>query len=75
MARTKQATPIKREPSSEYIPPGPRGLLQRKQDPNSAWDLTANSAVKESDSKKAHPQNPPGLFDLIICVSGIYAAL
>lgn len=72
MARSKQALPVKRAPSSEYI---------SKQDrfPKSATDVavSANGNGIGNAQVAARPREDAvaGVFQLLVCVGGIYASL
>lgn len=73
MARQKQATPLRREPSSEYS----SKILTEKDALSN--DLRANSepngkAVTGADASIASTKQA-GLPELVICVAGIYGSL
>lgn len=72
MARSKQATPIRREPSSEYV---------SKQDRTTPSKISA-AVNKATSNGSAHGANvgqaakrEAGLVTLVIDVAGIYASL
>ena len=84
MARTKQATPVRRTPSSEYSGKHDR-ILQRK-DPGAANGLPekvngAANGQAAGQSKTSHGDKPAvakkdaGIVTLITDVAGIYASL
>jgi hypothetical protein len=74
MARTKQATPIRREPSSEYISKSDRSPKRMVATPTEvspkANGKAAGGAVAPAPSTKE-----AGVVTLIIDVAGIYASL
>jgi len=63
MARTKQATPIRREASSEYFT---HNAMDRKASTPSLGVIKAAKALEGSG---------PGALQLLIAVGGIYASL
>jgi UDP-galactose transporter B1 len=76
MARTKQATPLRREPSSEYISknegPGtpsrsPRNLNKEKE--------AANGLANGSIVKPVAEVKEAGALQLVFAVGGIYGSL
>ena len=76
MARSKQAAPLRREPSdlSHEIPKSPDHRLKQ------ANGHAAKSLSKTSNGKPKEPapqlaQEPAGLPQLVICVGGIYISL
>lgn len=74
MARSKQAMPVRRAPSSEYI---------SKQDrfPKNATDVAVSANGNGNSNGSAQvavkPRKDPvaGVFQLLVCVGGIYASL
>ena len=79
MARTKQATPLRREPSSEYASKLDRTPLSREA---SATHETADKSNGHASppGDKSEPTAPvakkdPGVVTLVTCVAGIYASL
>ncbi|KAI9759940.1 MAG: RNA binding protein, heterogenous nuclear RNP-K like protein [Chaenotheca gracillima] len=87
MARQKQATPLKRGPSSELIEratsPGMIRRASRNPDAQASFDpipFSPNGQAKElsaSASPNAAAQTTstsPGLTELVICIGGIYAS-
>jgi UDP-galactose transporter B1 len=72
MARTKQATPVRREPSSEYTGSHDRVLKSRADLVNGDHGKTNGQpeAGKAAPSKKE-----AGLTTLVMDVAGIYASL
>ena len=84
MARTKQATPLRREPSSEYSSKLDRA--PRSREPSESHEVAAHEpngkanglAAVESKSQSeaaAVAKKDPGVVTLIIDVAGIYASL
>ena len=76
MARTKQATPLRREPSD--FDKGP------SESPSHGWNHAIGNSVKtapnKSNGKPKAPLTPTtkdqaGLPQLLICVGGIYISL
>lgn len=75
MARTKQATPIRREPSSEYISKSDRSPKRMVATPADA-SPTANGNANSAAVAPAPPSTKDaGVVTLIIDVAGIYASL
>ena len=78
MARTKQATPLRRDPSSEYFRRDTAGSPSRS--PGS-WDKEmsngeSNGHANGSAAKgSAAAQNEAGAMQLLVAVGGIYASL
>src|SRR3978361_1506750 len=79
MARTKQATPLRRDPSSEYFTRDTTGTPSRS--PGS-WDSdksngSANGHTNGSVVKGSAPavQKEAGAMQLLVAVGGIYASL
>jgi UDP-galactose transporter B1 len=68
MARTKQATPLRRETSSEYFSKQDR--TPRKQELSSNGGINAQSILAKAVSK---PDNT--IVQLVIAVAGIYGSL
>ncbi|KXJ94447.1 solute carrier family 35 member B1 [Microdochium bolleyi] len=70
MARTKQARPIERVPSSEYVEGRPKTMLAQ---PNAQPELRSNGAPM---TKPAAPIAAPeaGATQLVIAVAGIYGS-
>lgn len=68
MARSKQATPVRREPSSEYVSKYDRSPSNGK--PNGKPDASQLAAAPATPAKK-----DAGVVTLIIDVAGIYASL
>lgn len=78
MARTKQATPIRREPSSEYASKHDRTTQRRELDvPNgmAEKDIAKANDQALSGSGKVSSAKEAGITTLIIDVAGIYASL
>jgi UDP-galactose transporter B1 len=83
MARTKQATPLRRELSSEYT--GKHDRTPRSREVSGTHDLTeklnavANGQASAADSAPAAAvavaKKEAGIVTLIIDVAGIYASL
>jgi UDP-galactose transporter B1 len=79
MARTKQATPLRRDPSSEYFSRDTSGTPSRspgswdKEKSNSGANGHKNGSITKSSTPKA--QTEAGLIQLLIAVGGIYASL
>ena len=72
MARHKQRTPMKREPSSELFPRSPsrhRAHVADEKATNGHATPTETAAAPHRAPKQA------GLSELIVCVGGIYASL
>jgi hypothetical protein len=78
MARTKQATPLRRDPSSEYFSRDLTGTPSRSP---AAWENEksngeanghANGSVAE---KPATARKEAGAMQLLVAVGGIYASL
>jgi UDP-galactose transporter B1 len=79
MARTKQATPLRREPSSEYYAKGEeKGTLSR-----SPRNLDRDVGVKEATNGYANRSvvnvveqvKEAGALQLVFAVGGIYGSL
>ena len=79
MARTKQATPLRREPSSEYYAKSEeKGISSR-----SPRNLDRDVGVKEASNGHAHVSvvnvvdqvKEAGALQLVFAVSGIYGSL
>jgi len=70
MARTKQATPIRREPSSEYFSKSDRSPKRMVATPTEASPKANGGAVAPAPSTQ-----DAGVVTLIIDVAGIYASL
>lgn len=70
MARTKQASPLKREPSHS------NGLILENDDAGKTQS-NGSAQLKEPIDKAAEsaPAEQAGITQLIICVGGIYASL
>ncbi len=81
MARTKQATPLRREPSSEYASKLDRTPRSREvsatheavEEPNGKANGHAVTEVKSETAAVA--KKDPSVVTLIIDVAGIYASL
>ncbi|KXX76465.1 UDP-galactose transporter 1 [Madurella mycetomatis] len=78
MARTKQATPIRREPSSEYASKHDRTMQRRELDASNGTaekDIAkANGQALSGSSKVSGAKKEAGITTLIIDVAGIYAS-
>jgi hypothetical protein len=74
MARSKQAMPVKRAPSSEYISKQDRFT---KSETDMAVGAHGNSNGNANAQVAAKPREDAvaGVFQLLICVGGIYASL
>jgi UDP-galactose transporter B1 len=79
MARTKQATPLRREPSSEYFSKNdgsgtpsrsPRNLDKEKEGSNG---FANGSVVKKSEGQPEKKE--AGALQLVFAVTGIYGSL
>jgi solute carrier family 35 (UDP-galactose transporter), member B1 len=67
MARSKQATPVRREVSSEYI--SKQTIAQAKREASELANGRAKAEMMPVDKKDA------GVTQLVIAVAGIYASL
>lgn len=78
MARTKQATPLRRDPSSEYFSRDTTGTPSRSP---AAWENEksngeANGRANGSEARKpATARKEAGAMQLLMAVGGIYASL
>jgi solute carrier family 35 (UDP-galactose transporter), member B1 len=70
MARAKQATPIRREPSSEYVSKHDRTLQS-----NGKANGNANANAIGTQTAKLPARKDAGIATLVIDVAGIYASL
>ena len=80
MARTKQAEPLHRNPSSEYTSkadgPGARTLSSKKSNKELNGNApTVNGALKSDALLKGKTQKEAGALQLIFAVAGIYGSL
>lgn len=80
MARTKQAEPLRRNPSSEYTSKadatGTRSLSARNLDKEMNGNALAQNGVIKSDAPlKEKAQKEAGALQLIFAVAGIYGSL
>lgn len=79
MARIKQATPVRREPSSEYASKHDRAPKAREQDAanGKANGVVSNGGGSASSNADKAPvaKKEAGIVTLIIDVAGIYASL
>jgi UDP-galactose transporter B1 len=78
MGRTKQATPLRREVSSEYTSKADR--TPRRVDRDSETTVKSNIANGHADGKATpgsvtKEKKQPGLPQLIVAIGGIYASL
>ena len=79
MARTKQATPLRRDPSSEYFSRDTSGTPSQspgsweKERSNGGTNGYTNGSITKSSTPKA--QNEAGAMQLLVAVGGIYASL
>ncbi|KAI9822005.1 MAG: UDP-galactose transporter [Thelocarpon impressellum] len=75
MARQKQPTPIKREPSSELIQRAQPGAARRaSRGPDVKAQVVANGNGHAAAAEGPPALNQAGLPELIVCVGGIYAS-
>ncbi|KAI9806315.1 MAG: hypothetical protein M1825_006430 [Sarcosagium campestre] len=85
MARRKQATPIRREPSSEVIPAAgessrnTRSIENVSSQDSNGIPTKPNGTSKTLTSKATNAappavHQPPGLTQLLICIAGIYVS-
>lgn len=77
MARTKQATPVRRNPSSEYISKEDRTPIRSlidKELTNGTTNGHTKESLLESVVPKAH-QKEAGALQFLIAVGGIYGSL
>lgn len=78
MARTKQATPLRRDPSSEYFSRDTSGTPSQspgsweKERSNGGTNGYTNGSITKSSTPKA--QNEAGAMQLLVAVGGIYAS-
>ncbi|KAI9891109.1 MAG: UDP-galactose transporter [Vezdaea aestivalis] len=76
MARTKQATPLKRGPSSEQIQPlsgaRPTGRASFTSSSNQG-DIKANGK-RSANGQSPFPPKEAGMLELVFCIGGIYAS-
>ena len=80
MARTKQATPLRREPSSEYYSkadaPGTPSRSPRNLDKEINGSLIANGVAIGTLSKDATLEvKEAGAIQLLVALAGIYGSL
>lgn len=80
MARTKQATPLRREPSSEYYSkadaPGTPSRSPRNLDKEINGSLIANGVTNGTLSKSAALEvKDAGAIQLLVALAGIYGSL
>jgi hypothetical protein len=79
MARTKQSTPLRREPSSEYVHGEARGTPSRgtRNIEKEKWnDILENGDANADILKPAvSAQKEAGLLQLIFAAGGIYGSL
>lgn len=75
MARTKQATPIRREPSSEYISKSDRSPKRMVATPAEASPKANGNARAVAVAPASPSTKDAGVVTLIIDVAGIYASL
>jgi len=75
MARSKQATPIRREPSSEYVSKQDRMAPGRETAVASKASADANGSADSSQVGKPAAKSDAGVVTLVIDVAGIYASL
>ena len=80
MARTKQATPLRRNPSSEYTSKADPRSLDKKRNGNAPAQNgethTLKNAVVKSDAPlKEKAQKEAGALQLVFAVAGIYGSL
>lgn len=69
MARSKQAMPVQRTTSSEYI-------SKHDRFPKNTTDLAARAKDNaQALATVARDDSGSGMFQLLICVGGIYASL
>jgi UDP-galactose transporter B1 len=71
MARSKQATPVRREESSEFISKKDRVLQRSASDTKEANGKAKGHHVAPKTSEKAEG----GVLQLVIAVAGIYGSL
>ena len=71
MARVKQATPLRRDPSSEFISREDRSP-QRTEKANGTNGHTSASVLKALDLK---PRKEAGILQLLFAAGGIYGSL
>ncbi|KAI1393713.1 UAA transporter [Hypoxylon trugodes] len=67
MARTKQAKPVERQPSSEYI-------TRQISTPSRKKDVAAVQANGAASKSAAHTKKDAGVTQLVIAVAGIYGS-
>lgn len=71
MARTKQAKPVERQPSSEYV-------TGRTSTPSKKYEGAAiqpNGAASKGALETAQTKKDAGVVQLVIAVAGIYGSL
>jgi hypothetical protein len=76
MARTKQATPIKRTPSETYAQSNGNGTAKRVR--RGSFVETVEQKIEQAAEMAARDpkeQHEAGLGALVICIGGIYASL
>ena len=74
MARSKQATPIQREPSSEYFSKSDRSPRSKPVTPSEA-NGKANGKAGIGAAAIAPSKQDAGIVTLVVDVAGIYASL
>lgn len=74
MARTKQATPIRRNPSSEYTSKDDRPVRKLEKALESVKSSSVNGAVLESLVPEAQ-QKDAGALQFLVAAGGIYGSL
>lgn len=76
MARSKQAVPVRREPSSEYISKQDR-FSKNTTDVAASANGHGNGNGNGNAKVAARPREDAvaGVFQLLVCVGGIYASL
>jgi hypothetical protein len=86
MARTKQASPLKREVSSEYIQPSTRPGYPSQSPRRTSYITDEADTLSKFNGKsdtsepllKLPSNTPPkeaGITELLFCIGGIYASL
>lgn len=70
MARTKQAKPVERQPSSEYITRQTSTLSKK----NDGAAIQTNGAASKGALETAQPKKDAGVVQLVIAVAGIYGS-
>ncbi|KAI9854452.1 MAG: UDP-galactose transporter [Vezdaea acicularis] len=78
MARTKQATPVRRNPSSEQIPrsekPGPTKRVTTLHDSSDEKPEPDEKLLVIHSDHFDHKPKEAGLTELLFCIGGIYAS-